>query len=120
LGVSNLDTQVIWTAVAVVAVIAAILLVVFSLRKKERKPGSISHIEGVLKHDWTRTGNIDFHVAKPDQTSSQQFILTVEEKKLTETAMGQDVVELRWRLATLDEAKEVVACWNAKQQSEVR
>jgi len=27
--------------------------------------------------------------------------------------MGQDIVQLRWRLATLEEAKEVVICWNA-------
>ena len=40
-------------------------------------------------------------------------MLRVEEKKITENAMGQDIVQLRWRLATLDEAKEVVVCWNA-------
>ena len=38
----------------------------------------------------------------------------VEEKRVTENAMGQDVVELRWRLATLEEAKELVICWNAR------
>jgi hypothetical protein len=27
--------------------------------------------------------------------------------------MGQEVTQLRWRLATVEEAKEVVACWNA-------
>jgi len=27
--------------------------------------------------------------------------------------MGQEVAQLRWRLATVEEAKEVVACWNA-------
>jgi hypothetical protein len=26
------------------------------------------------------------------------------------------VVQLRWRLATVEEAKEVVACWNARKQ----
>jgi hypothetical protein len=36
----------------------------------------------------------------------------VEEKKITENAMGQEVAQLRWRLATVEEAREVVACWN--------
>jgi hypothetical protein len=34
-------------------------------------------------------------------------------QKVTENAMGQDIAQLRWRLATLEEAKEVVVCWNA-------
>jgi hypothetical protein len=29
-----------------------------------------------------------------------------------ENSMGQEVTQLRWRLATIDEAKDV-ACWNA-------
>jgi hypothetical protein len=31
-----------------------------------------------------------------------------------ENPMGQEVTQLRWRLATMEEAKEVVACWNAR------
>jgi hypothetical protein len=46
--------------------------------------------------------------------SPQTPILRVEEKTIIENAMGQDVVQLRWRLANLEEAKEVVVCRNAR------
>ena len=83
-------------------------------RKKEQMPSSMSDVDGVLKQDWIRTGHIDFLVSQLDSALPQTMTLRVQEKKITENAMGQDVTELRWRLAALDEAKEVVACWNAR------
>ena len=106
-----------WSIVAIVAIIGVVaggLIIVFGIRKKEQKPAAFGHIDGVLKQDWTRTGNIDFHAAALESASPQPLTLRVEEKKITENAMGQDIVELRWRLATLEEAKEVVVCWNAR------
>lgn len=86
---------------------------VFGLRKKEQKH-TLFEIDGVLKEDWSRTGNIDFYIAALESASPQMLVLRVEEKKIVENAMGQDVIQLRWRLATLEEAKEVVVCWNAR------
>ncbi len=85
----------------------------FGFRKKDPTIVSFEEIDGVLKDDWRRTGHIDFHARSLDSASPQQLILRVEERKIIENAMGQDVVQLRWRLATLEEAKEVVARWNA-------
>ena len=51
-------------------------------------------------------------VVAPEMASPQQLMLRVEEKKIIENSMGEDVAQLRWRLATVDEAKEVVVCWN--------
>ena len=90
-------------------------MMAFGFRKTERKPVAFGHVDGVLKQDWTRTGNIDFHAAALESASPQPLTLRVEEKRVTENAMGQDVVELRWRLATLEEAKELVVCWNSRQ-----
>ena len=101
------------------AAIGATVGVVLGLRKKEQKPLAVESIDGVLKQDWTRTGNIDFHAASLESTAPQVLILRVEERKITETAMAQDVVELRWRPASLTEAKEVVACWNARSELKV-
>jgi hypothetical protein len=42
-------------------------------------------------------------------------MLDSEEKRTTEGAVGQDIAELRWRLATLEEGKELVVCWHARQ-----
>lgn len=98
----------------VIGIIAGILIIMFGIRKKEQRPAAFGHVDGVLKQDWTRTGNIDFHAGALESASPQPLTLRVEEKKITENPMGQDVVELRWRLATLEEAKEVVVCWNAR------
>jgi hypothetical protein len=84
-----------------------------------RNPGPKSlvfdQIAGALKQDWTRTGNIDFHASSLESSSPQPLRLRVEEKRVVESAAGQDIVELRWRLATLQEGKELVVCWNARQ-----
>jgi hypothetical protein len=103
----------VWGAVAIIGVIVGGAIMVFGFRKNEQKPATFDHIDGIMKQDWTRTGNIDFHAAELDSVSPQPLTLRVEEKRITENAMGQDVVELRWRLATLEEAKELVVCWNA-------
>jgi hypothetical protein len=103
--------------VGVIGLVAGGVIAVFGLRKKEEKAALIETVDGVLKQDWTRTGKIDFFIRAIESASPQMLVLRVEEKKITETVMGQDVVELRWRLATLEEAKEVVMCWNASQSA---
>ena len=107
----------VWSVVPIAGLIVGALIMAFGFRKKEdlASPG-FDNIDGVLKQDWTRTENIDFYIAAVDSSSPQRLILRVEERKVTENVMGQDVVQLRWRLATLEEAKEVVACWNARKQ----
>ncbi len=84
-------------------------------RKTEQKPVAFGQIEGAPKQDWMRTGNIDFHASALESSSPQPLRLRVEEKRVMESAVGQDVVELRWRLATLEEGKELVVRWNARQ-----
>ncbi len=105
----------VWGIVAIIGVVVGGLIMVFGFRKTQQQPSTFDHIDGVMKQDWTRTGNVDFHAAALESASPQPLTLRVEEKRITENAMGQDVVELRWRLATLEEAKELVVCWNARQ-----
>jgi hypothetical protein len=88
-------------------------------RKTDQKPIAFGTINGVLKQDWTRTGNIDFHVSAVKSSSPQPIRLLVEEKRVTESVVGQDIVELRWRLATLAEGKELVVCWNASRPDQI-
>jgi len=85
---------------------------IFAFLKRSRKFTVFSDIDGVVKQEWMRTGNIDFHIAELEMMP-QLLALRVEEKKVMENAMGQDIVQLRWRLATLEEAKEIVVFWNA-------
>jgi hypothetical protein len=100
------------TVLPIVGIIGGVLVMIFGFRNKKPKPTVFGEIEGVLKQDWTRTGNVDFHAAALESTSPQMLVLRVEEQKIMENTMGQDIIQLRWRLATLDEAKEVVVHWN--------
>jgi hypothetical protein len=103
-----------WVIVAIGA-LAGGPIMMSGYRRTDQKPVAFGQIDGALKRDWTRTGNIDFHASALESSSPQPLRLRVEEKRVTESAAGQDVVELRWRLATLEEGKELVVCWNTRQ-----
>ena len=115
----HLGTPFAWSIVVVLAIAVAAAMIVYgihTLRKKDEPDPLYGGVSGTLKEDWTRTGNIDFHVVALDSASPQHAILRVEERKIVENSMGQEVTQLRWRLATVEEAKEVVACWNAHRE----
>src|SRR5581483_7889800 len=69
--------------------------------------------QGVVKRDWVATGRIDFatrlngNVDDPDQPS--EFKLLGEERRIVASMTGYESLELQWRLATLNEARAVVA-----------
>jgi hypothetical protein len=108
-----------WVILPVVGVLVGAAVMAFGFLKTEKKgqpPSSIGVVDGVLKQDWTRTGLIDFFVPQLESTAPQIMTLRVQERKVTENTMGQDVTEFRWRPATLEEGKEVVARWNAREQ----
>ncbi len=69
--------------------------------------------QGVIKRDWVPTGRIDFatrlngDAAEADQPS--EFKLLVEERRIVESITGLENLEIQWRLATLKEAKAVIA-----------
>jgi len=102
-----------WVIVAVGVVVGG-LIMMFGFRKTDHKPGVFDRVDRAPKEDWMRTGNIDFHTATPENSSPQPLRLLVEEKRVMESAVGQEIAELRWRLATLEEGKELVVCWNAR------
>src|ERR1700733_5344829 len=108
----QLGTPFTWGVITLIALAVAAAMIVYAVRTTDQKAVSFEEVGGVLKHDWERTGKIDFHVVAPESNAPQRLILRVEEKKIVENSMGEDVVQLRWRLATVDEAKELVLCWN--------
>ena len=69
--------------------------------------------QSVVKRDWVPTGRIDFatrlngNSAGGDQPG--EFKLLVEERRIVESIAGSETLEIQWRLATLKEAKTVVA-----------
>src|SRR6516164_1181921 len=77
--------------------------------KDEQRPA----YQGVVKRDWVSTGRIDFatrlngNSTEADQPT--EFKLLVEERRIVESIAGSENLEIQWRLATLKEAKAVVA-----------
>jgi len=58
-----------WGIIAIIGVIVGGLLMVFGFRKTQQQPAGFAQVDGFMKQDWTRTGNIDFHAAALESTS---------------------------------------------------
>ena len=101
--------------IAAIGALAGGLILLFDFRKTHQKPVAFGRIDRPLKQDWVRTGKIDFHASGLESSTPQPLRLLIEEIRVTEGAVGQDVAELRWRLATVQEGKELVICWNERQ-----
>jgi hypothetical protein len=90
-----------------VAAIGAIALVTLHLSsRKERKPEE----NVTATSEWQPSGKIDFHCPETvnDDKVPAVFVLRVEDYRTVESISGVQHAELRWRNATLAEAKSVV------------
>ena len=98
-------------------VIAGVLIWVYlrstqgasTAEKKESKAA----YQGVVKKDWVATGRIDFATQEGsgsgDPVQPAEFRLLVEERRIVESIAGNENLEIQWRLASLKEAKVVIA-----------
>jgi hypothetical protein len=104
-----------WVIVAI-GVLSGGTITILGLRRADQKllPDRIT---GALRQDWTPTGNIDFRFSTLEGSFLQPLRLWVEDERITETAVGQRIVELRWRLATIEEGRALVICWNARESA---
>lgn len=59
---------------------------------------------------WSPTGRIDFI----DSQSNGDFVLQVEDTRIADSVSGVEHREIRWRKATLDEAKRVIVAYHAQ------
>ncbi len=100
-----ISNQLLWLAAAAVLVLLAGLLAAYRLYKS--KPhNAISKQDG----GWIPTGRIDF--LNPQSTAD--FILQAEDTQIVDSVGGVEHREIRWRKATLDEAKTVVVAYHAQ------
>jgi hypothetical protein len=90
----------------VMAISAAGLMVLYLSWRKEEKLKEIV----AATSEWRSTDKIDFHCAETpkDDKVPSAFVLQVEDYRTVETISGVQRVEIRWRNATLAEAKAVV------------
>ena len=64
---------------------------------------------------WTATGRIDFTgPTDADPDSIGHFLLQAEDTRIVKSVGGVDHREIRWRKATLNEAKKVVLAYHAQ------
>ena len=104
----TIPDQWIWLSAAAVFVIIVAALAAHSFRKP--KPHERSKSNPAAQNGWTATGRIDF----VDPQSKGDFILQVEETRIVDTMGGVEHREIRWRRATLDEAKTVLVSYHAQ------
>jgi hypothetical protein len=97
-----------WLALAAVLVIASVGYLV----ARRGGVGSPTDSEGgKVISDWTPTGRIDFAGPSMDATTSDtpaRFYLQAEDIRMLVSFSGIERKEIRWRRATLSEAKKVV------------
>ena len=93
-------------AAAVVFVVALGLFIVLKPRSKRQAEKAA---EGADKIGWKSTGRIDFS----DPNAIGRLMLEVEETRSAIGSLGVEHREIRWRSATVDEAKMVLESYNA-------
>jgi hypothetical protein len=98
------EPAIFWSTLVFVAAVATAVLSL--LLRKSKKPNEI------VTSEWQATGKIDFHCAEaPKYDKPAAFLLRVEDRRTVESISGVEHVKIRWRNATLAEAKDVVVAY---------
>jgi hypothetical protein len=101
-------SPVFWLALAAVLVIA---VVGYLVARRAGVGAPTAGDAGKVISDWTPTGRIDFTGPSMDATTADtpaSFHLQAEDIRLLVSFSGIERKEIRWRKATLSEAKKVV------------
>ncbi len=81
-------------------------------KDEKHKDGKVGY-QGIVKKDWFATGRIDFATGEEtgagDTDQPAEFKLLIEERRIVESITGNENLEIQWRLASLREAKVVIA-----------
>ena len=89
---------------------AGILVVLVWVAASKFRNSKPSEVTPDQQDGWTPTGRIDFL----NPQSMGNFILQAEDTRIVESLGGVEHREIRWRKATLDEAKTVVVAYHAQ------
>jgi hypothetical protein len=98
-----------WPWFAAAAVLVVLVGAYFAYRFYKPKPQPDDPIQN-QQNGWSLTGRIDFI----DRQSSGDFVLQVEDTRIADSVSGVEHREIRWRKATLDEAKRVIVAYHAQ------
>ena len=97
-----------WFGAAAGVLIVVVGLLVLLKPKSKRGPHTTS--SAADNKGWALTGRIDF----VDPHSNGDLLLQVEETQIVNSPGGVEHREIRWRRATLDEAKMVLVSYHAQ------
>jgi hypothetical protein len=91
-----------------------VLLGLLLLRYKARR-STVQEAMQNQQDGWTPTGRIDFSGSTDSEPNSfGTFLLQAEDTRIVNSIGGLDRREIRWRRATLNEAKKVVLTYHAQ------
>jgi hypothetical protein len=124
MGISNIlqdagSSSIFWIGLSVVLIVAVAGFLV-TRRFAATSPSGTAE-QGRVIHDWIPTGRIDF--AGPSMDASNvdtpaSFYLQAEDVRLLVSFSGIERKEIRWRKATLTEAKRVVNIFHRQMAKE--
>ena len=103
------------------AIILAIALIGYLITRRASVDPSHLGEEVKVVHDWVPTGRIDFAGPSMDASAADtpaSFYLKAEDIRLLVSFSGIERKEIRWRNATLNEAKRVVNIFNRQMAKE--
>jgi hypothetical protein len=103
-----------WLAAAAIVLVFVVPLATYYFLRPKPKPEK--EIEKLGTGKWIPTGRIDL----TDPQSVGNFVLLAEDTRVVESSTGVEHRELRWRSATLDEAKRVVMAYHAQRNLSTR
>src|SRR5262249_38312664 len=95
--------------IAATAVLVVVVGAFALLKQKSKAPLERANIVADGRN-WTWTGRIDLAHTK----SAEDFVLRVEETRVVNSPVGLEHREIRWRKATLDEAKAVMVSYHVQ------
>ena len=98
-----------WFAAAATVFVVAVGLFIAFKPKLNRQPETATGAPDIM--EWTLTRRIDL----TDPESVGAFVLEVEESRISVSPSGVEHREIRWRRATLPEAKIVLESYHAQQ-----
>jgi hypothetical protein len=108
-----------WIGLAIFLIIAVVGYLV--TRRAGTAPLPVEH-GGKVIHDWLPTGRIDFAGPSMDAGAADtpaSFYLQAEDVRFLVSFSGIERKELRWRRATLNEAKKVVNIFHRQMEKKV-
>jgi hypothetical protein len=111
-ALQSATSPVFWVVMLVILAGAAIG---YALLRKQLGPSAAADENSKVIQDWLPTGRIDFAGPSTDPSAADtpaSFYLQAEETRMMISLGGIERREIRWRRATLNEAKRVVSMFH--------